>query len=840
MGHTRMRSEFIRWFEDISLGDVPLVGGKTASLGEMTRSLGERGISVPRGFGVTVSGYWLFLHETGLRQVIANELSGLVKDDPRSLQLVGSRIRAAILRQEIPQILTDQICEAYRELEQWYESQKPKVPEESQSGQLQSERILSVAVRSSATAEDLPDASFAGQQETYLNVRGEAQLINACKKCYASLFTDRAISYRNHKNFNHFDVALSLCVQEMVRSDQAVSGVMFSIDTESGFKDAVLINASYGLGESIVQGAVNPDEFTVFKPTLMQGKRPLLQKQIGSKESRMVYDSGGSRGTRTLPVSPEERRRFCISDDEVLQLARWACIIEEHYSQRRGIHTPMDIEWGKDGPNGGLYILQARPETVKSRAQVTDMVLYRLPSSVKEQSGVILTGRSVGEKIASGMVRNIPDVARLSELREGEILVTDRTDPDWEPMMKRAAAIVTNRGGRTCHAAIVSRELGLPAIVGTGNGTEVLRTGMRVTVSCAEGEVGRVYTGELPFEVEHLNLTELNTSFATASGRRTQLMLNLAQPEEAFHLSMLPNDGIGLARMEFIINHLVRIHPMALLRFDEVTDVVARGEIARLTRGYSRKADYFVDHLSQGIAMLAAAFYPKDVILRMSDFKTNEYANLIGGKDFEPHEENPMIGFRGASRYYSPQYREGFALECEAVLKVREDMGLTNLKVMIPFCRTPEEGLKVLDEMRRNGLERGKNGLEVYVMCEIPSNVVLADQFAEIFDGFSIGSNDLTQLMLGVDRDSEILSSLFDERHAAVTRTLEAVIRDVRARNKKIGICGQAPSDYPEFAEFLVRCGIDSISLNPDTLLKTTQSVRRLEREISSQQAAAG
>lgn len=831
MEHTRTRNEFIRWFEDIDMSDVSLVGGKTASLGEMTRSLTDRGIRVPRGFGVTVGGYWMFLEQTGLRETIANELAALQVDDTRSLQQVGSCIRSAILHQEFPQTLADQICDAYRELEDWYDNAKSEEGHEPQ----RSCHSLSVAVRSSATAEDLPDASFAGQQETYLNVRGESQLISACKKCYASLFTDRAISYRTHKDFSHFNVALSLCVQQMVRSDLATSGVMFSIDTESGFKDAVLINASYGLGESIVQGSVNPDEFTVFKPTLLQGKRPVLQRHIGSKETRMVYDTGGSRRTRTLPVSPEDRRKLCVTDDEVLQLAQWACIIEQHYSKKRGTHTPMDIEWGKDGPDGNLYILQARPETVKSRASATDMTIFHFSRSVKEKAQVILTGRSVGEKIAAGMVRNIPDVTRLAELRDGEILVTDRTDPDWEPMMKKAAAIITNRGGRTCHAAIVSRELGLPAVVGTGNGTEVLRTGMRVTVSCAEGEVGRVYSGELPFETKHVNMAEFTVPPADSAARRTQLMLNLAQPEEAFHLSMLPNDGIGLARMEFIINHLIKIHPMALLRFDEVTDVIARGEIARMTRGYTRKGDYFIDHLSEGIAMLAAAFYPKDVILRMSDFKTNEYANLIGGKDFEPHEENPMIGFRGASRYYSPQYREGFALECAAVLRVREDMGLTNLKIMIPFCRTPEEGQKVLDEMKENGLERGKNGLEVYVMCEVPSNVVLADEFAEIFDGFSIGSNDLTQLVLGVDRDSEILSPLFDERHQAITRTLKAVIRDVKARNKKIGICGQAPSDYPEVAEFLVRCGIDSLSLNPDTLLKTMQNVRRLEAELAGE-----
>jgi pyruvate,water dikinase len=674
-------------------------------------------------------------------------------------------------------------------------------------------------VRSSATAEDLPDASFAGQQETYLNVQGNAALLEHCRRSFASLFTDRAISYRVDKGFDHSLIALSIGVQRMVRSDLGTAGVMFTIDTETGFRDAVLINAAYGLGENVVLGSVNPDEYYVFKPTLKQGFRPVLQKRVGSKEFKLIYDTGGSRMVKNVPVSPGDRARFALSDDDILQLARWACVIEDHYSTKRGQPTPMDIEWAKDGRTGELFIVQARPETVQSRKDPEVMQTFKL----KEHSQVLITGRSVGEKIASGPVRVVKSVKFLREFCEGDVLVADKTDPDWEPVMKKAAAIITNRGGRTCHAAIVSRELGVPAIVGTEHGTEALQEGQSVTVSCAEGDTGFVYDGKLAFDVKQTSLKALQRP-------RTKVMLNLANPEEAFALSFLPNDGVGLARMEFIINTYIKVHPLALLDFDKLADPAAKAEIEKLTRGYTDKPQFFVDRLSQGVAMLAAAFYPKDVILRLSDFKSNEYANLIGGKAYEPVEENPMIGFRGASRYYHPRYQAGFALECQAVRRVREDMGLTNLKVMIPFCRTIEEGLRVQAEMEKHGLKRGVNGLEIYVMCEIPSNVILAAEFAEIFDGFSIGSNDLTQLILGVDRDSEIVAPIFNERNAAVKTMIAQVIQVCREKHRKIGICGQAPSDYPEFAQFLVEQGIDSISLNPDTVMKTTLAIVEKER----------
>jgi pyruvate,water dikinase len=605
----------------------------------------------------------------------------------------------------------------------------------------------------------------------------------------------------------------------MVRSDLAASGVMFSIDTETGFHDVVIINAAYGLGENVVQGSVNPDEYYVFKPTLNTGFRPILQKILGSKEFKLVYDLGGGKMVKNVPVPPDDRSRFAISEDEILQLARWACLIEEHYSRKRGRFTPMDMEWAKDGHTGELFILQARPETVQSQKRPDVLEVFQL----KQRGVVLATGRSVGEKIGRGPVRMIKNVQHLGEVREGDVLVTDKTDPDWEPAMKKAAAIVTNRGGRTCHAAIVSRELGLPAIVGTNNGTEVLRTDQEVTVSCAEGETGHVYDGLLEFDVRRVNLQQLKRP-------RTKIMMNVGNPEEALRLAAVPNDGVGLAREEFIITTYVKVHPLALLDYDNLNDPLLTKQIDELTVGYENKPQYYIDKLAQGVAMIAAAFYPKDVILRLSDFKTNEYANLIGGRSYEPVEENPMIGFRGASRYYDPRYQRGFALECRAMAKVREQMGLTNLKLMVPFCRTVEEGRKVLGEMAKHGLVRGENGLEVYVMCEIPSNVVLADEFAEIFDGFSIGSNDLTQLVLGVDRDSEIVAHVFDERNPAVKKMIASVIQTAKAKGCKIGICGQAPSDYPDFARFLVDLGIDSMSLTPDAVLKTTLDILELEK----------
>lgn len=792
--------QFIRWFADISIGDIPLVGGKNASLGEMYHELSSQGVKVPDGFAVTAEGYRHFLRSTGLETRIQEILGGLDTADMDNLQKRGSEVRQAILATPLPEDLEDEILEAYLTL--------------GGAGGLP----LDVAVRSSATAEDLPDASFAGQQETYLNVQGNTSLLEHCRRSFASLFTDRAISYRVDQGFEHTAIALSIGVQRMVRSDLGSAGVMFTLDTETGFRDAVLINAAYGLGENVVLGSVNPDEYYVFKPTLKQGFKPILQKRTGSKEFKLIYDIGGSRMVKNVPVSPGDRACFALSDDDILQLARWACIIEDHYSAKRGQPTPMDIEWAKDGRSGELFIVQARPETVQAQKDRDVIQTFKL----KERGKVLITGRSVGEKIASGPVRIVKSVEFLREFREGDILVADKTDPDWEPVMKKAAAIITNRGGRTCHAAIVSRELGVPAIVGTEHGTEVLKEGQVVTLSCAEGDTGFVYEGNLSFEVQQTNLKDLQRP-------RTKVMLNLANPEEAFALSFLPNDGVGLARMEFIINTYIKVHPLALLNFDKLADQAAKAEIEKLTRSYADKPQYFVDRLAQGIAMLAAAFYPKDVILRLSDFKSNEYANLIGGQAYEPVEENPMIGFRGASRYYHPRYQAGFALECQAVRRVREDMGLTNLKVMIPFCRTIEEGQRVQAEMEKHGLKRGANGLEIYVMCEIPSNVILAAEFAEIFDGFSIGSNDLTQLILGVDRDSEIVAPIFNERNAAVKSMIAQVIKVCREKHRKIGICGQAPSDYPEFAQFLVEEGIDSISLNPDTMLKTGLAI--LEKE---------
>jgi pyruvate,water dikinase len=794
---------FIRWFADISIDDIPIVGGKNASLGEMFHELISQGVKVPDGFAVTAEGYRHFMGSTGLDERIRQILTGLNTADMDNLQQRGSEVRHAILATPMPHDLEQEMLDAYAKL-----SGAQPLP-------------LDVAVRSSATAEDLPDASFAGQQETYLNVQGNASLLEHCRRSFASLFTDRAISYRVDKGFDHSLIALSIGVQRMVRSDLGSAGVMFTIDTETGFRDAVLINAAYGLGENVVLGSVNPDEYYVFKPTLKLGFKPVLQKRVGSKEFKLIYDTGGSRMVKNVPVAPGDRARFALSDEDILQLARWACIIEDHYSAKRGQATPMDIEWAKDGRTGELFIVQARPETVQAQKNRDIIQSFKL----KERSKVLITGRSVGEKIATGPVRIVRSVEFLREFRDGDILVADKTDPDWEPVMKKAAAIVTNRGGRTCHAAIVSRELGVPAIVGTEHGTEALKEGQIVTISCAEGDTGFVYDGRLGFDVQTTSIKELQRP-------RTKVMLNLANPEEAFALSFLPNDGVGLARMEFIINTYIKVHPLALLDFDHLADAAARAEIEKLTIGYTEKSQFFVDRLSQGVAMLAAAFYPKDVILRLSDFKSNEYANLIGGRAYEPVEENPMIGFRGASRYYHPRYQAGFALECQAVRRVREDMGLTNLKVMIPFCRTVEEGQRVQAEMEKHGLKRGVNGLEIYVMCEIPSNVILAAEFAEIFDGFSIGSNDLTQLILGVDRDSEIVAPIFNERNAAVKSMIAQVIATCRAKGRKIGICGQAPSDYPEFAQFLVEQGIDSISLNPDTVLKTSLAVLQKEQEL--------
>ncbi|WP_135606133.1 phosphoenolpyruvate synthase [Methanococcoides sp. NM1] len=797
-------SKYIRWFEEIRIEDIPSVGGKNASLGEMYRELTEKDIKIPNGFAVTADAYWHVLESAGVLEKLKDSLEGLDTSDVSDLAERGKKARSIVLDAGIPDDLWNEIKEAYDKLSEEYGSE------------------TDVAVRSSATAEDLPDASFAGQQETYLNVHGYHSLKDACNRCFASLFTDRAISYRVHHKFDHFKVGLSIGVMKMVRSDLASSGVIFTIDTESGFEDVVFITGSYGLGENIVQGLVNPDEFYVFKPTLKEGYRPIIKKKSGSKEIKMIYGRGDSRIlTRNVEVPLADQRKFCINDDGILQLAKYAATIEDHYSKKKGKTVPMDIEWAKDGNTDELFIVQARPETVQSRKRKDILETYFLD----ERSPVLVTARSVGEKIASGKVHVIEDVSKLPSFKPGEILVADTTTPDWEPIMKRAAAIITNKGGRTCHAAIVSRELGVPAVVGAQDATEKLRTGMEVTVSCAEGDIGRVYEGILPFHIETVDLKDLGKT-------KTEMMMNLGNPEEAFALSMIPNDGIGLARLEFIITSYIKVHPMALVHPEKVEDESVLEEIEKLTAGYKTKEDYFVEKLSQGVATIVASFYPKPVVVRMSDFKSNEYASLIGGKYFEFEESNPMIGFRGASRYYDERYREGFALECKAMKKVRDEMGLTNLILMIPFCRRIEEAEKVIAEMKKNGLERGQNGLQVYVMCEIPSNVLLIDEFSKYFDGFSIGSNDLTQLTLGVDRDSEILASSFDERDDAVKKMVSMAVQGAKRNGKHSGICGQAPSDFPEFAEFLVREGVDSISLNPDSVMKISLKVLETEKEM--------
>jgi pyruvate, water dikinase len=805
----------VLWLGDCGIADVPIVGGKNASLGEMIRHLVPSGIRIPNGFATTAHAYRRFLEFNGLDVKLGKLFAGLSLENLDRLHRVASEARALVREASFPEDLDRAIRDAYAGLCEQYGPN------------------IDVAVRSSATAEDLPDASFAGQHETYLNVHGINAVLEASKKCIASIFTDRAFYYRQSHGIEHLRIALSIGVQKMVRSDLASSGVMFSIDTETGFANVVLINATYGLGENIVQGAVNPDEYMVFKPTLKQGFCPILSKKTGSKETKLVYDLGGSKFTKNAPVPQSERRKFALNDEEVLELARWACLIEDHYSAVNGKYTPMDIEWAKDGISGKLFIVQARPETVQSRKKKMVLQTYRLKSSGKR----IVGGHSVGEAIGTGKARLILDAHRMDELQVGEVLITDKTDPDWEPVMKRAAAIVTNQGGRTCHAAIIARELGIPAIVGTEKATGVIKTGQDVTVSCAEGETGYVYDGILPFEVSEIALDRLPKP-------HTQVLMNVGNPEDAFSLSAMPNDGVGLARMEFIIANQIQAHPMALIHFEELTDRQVKAQLSELTALYENKAQYFVDKLAQGVGMIAAAFYPKPVIVRLSDFKTNEYAHLLGGQQFEPVEDNPMIGWRGASRYYHDRYREGFELECLAMKMVRGEMGLTNVILMIPFCRTVDEGRAVLAEMAKHCLERGKNGLKVYMMCEVPSNVILADEFFQIFDGFSIGSNDLTQLTLGLDRDSQLLAPLFDERNEAVLRMIRLAIEAAKRNGKKIGICGQAPSDYPEFARFLVEQGIDSISLNPDSLLRTMMDIaateQRLHEEQENMQAASG
>ncbi len=800
-------TRYIRWFEELGIEDIPLVGGKNASLGEMYRELTPQGVKIPNGFAITAEAYRSMLDDAGAWEKLHDVLDTLDPDDVDELARCGAQAREIVYAAGLSDQLREQILEAFHTLKSQYNGD------------------ISVAVRSSATAEDLPSASFAGQQDTYLNIETDEQLIDACRRCFASLFTDRAIHYRVDQGFDHFKVSLSIGVMKMVRSDLASSGVMFSLDTETGFRDVVFITGAYGLGENVVQGAVDPDEFYVHKPTFEQGHRAVLRRQLGSKKIKMVYATGRTReATRNIPTPREDRQRFCISDEDALTLAEYAIKVEKHYSRQADHDKPMDMEWAKDGIDGELYMVQARPETVASQVTGNMLEVFHL----REEGKVLTAGNAVGTRIASGNARLIRDPGQLNTFRAGEVLVADTTTPDWEPVMKIAAAIVTNRGGRTCHAAIVARELGIPAIVGCDDATAVIPEGEPVTVDCSQGDRGRVYAGKLDYVCETTDLGEL-------SRPKTRIMLNLGNPDLAFKTSFLPNDGVGLARMEFIINQSIKAHPMALLHPERVRDPAQREQIDTLCRGYDNPTDFFIKHLSEGVGTIAAAFWPKPVVVRMSDFKSNEYASLIGGGFFEPQEDNPMLGFRGASRYTHPDYAEGFALECAAMKRVRNDMGLTNVILMIPFCRRVEEGERVLKVMADNGLGRGDNGLQVYVMCEIPNNVIQIDAFARLFDGFSIGSNDLTQLTLGVDRDSEIVSFDFDERDPGVKEMIRLAVEGARRNGKHSGLCGQAPSDYPEMAEFLVETGIDSISLNPDTVLTTTRHILQLESTRSAQ-----
>ncbi|MFO8016488.1 MAG: phosphoenolpyruvate synthase [Candidatus Woesearchaeota archaeon] len=797
----------ILWFDQLSIDDVPLVGGKNASLGEMYRELSSEGVQVPNGFAVTAHAYRYLLEKAGIKEEIKEVLDDLDTKNMKNLAEKGRKVRELIRTAEFPPELRDAIIDAYRNLCGAYRKNREDVD---------------VAVRSSATAEDLPDASFAGQQETYLNIKGDEAVIDACKKCFASLFTNRAISYRVDKGFDHFSIALSIGVQKMVRSDKSCSGVMFSIDTESGFRGSAFITGAYGLGENVVQGAVNPDEYYVFKPTLKKGYRPIISKKVGEKKIKMIYDMQGAKATtKNVSVPDEERRKFVLNDDEILTLAKWACTVEDHYSKKAGHFKPMDMEWAKDGELNQLFIVQARPETVMSTRDASKLDTYHL----KEKGDKIAIGRSIGQKIGQGKAHVIKDVHQIGQFRKGEVLVTEMTDPDWEPIMKIASAIVTNRGGRTCHAAIISREMGIPCVVGTNDGTEKVKDGQKVTVSCSEGDEGYVYDGMLKFEKKQIDLSKLPKL-------KTHIMMNLGNPEDAFHLSFLPNDGIGLAREEFIINSYIKVHPRALIDYDKLKDKELKRQIDEMSYGYKDKKEFFVDRLAHGVASITAAFYPKKVILRFSDFKTNEYANLLGGDAYEPKEDNPMIGWRGASRYYKEGYREGFALECRAIKKVREEMGLTNLEVMIPICRTVEEGKKVLKEMENNGLKRGKNGLKVNVMCEVPSNAILAEDFLSVFDGFSIGSNDLTQFTLACDRDSELVADIYDERNEAVKKLINQAIKAANKKKKYIGICGDAPSTFPDFAQFLVEAGIHSLSLSSDALVQTREAIEKTERKL--------
>ena len=793
-------SVYIKKFQEITINDIALVGGKNSSLGEMFNRLSSKGILVPDGFATTADAFWYFMDYNNLKQPLQTLLKELDKKNYSNLKEVGSRARQMILNAGIPGDLQSAIVNAYKEL--------------------CGKEYFAVAVRSSATAEDLPQASFAGQHESYLNIKGAESVIQAVQKCFASLYTDRAIKYREDNDFAHEKVALSVGVQKMVRSDKACSGVGFTLEPESGFRDVIHLSGVWGLGENIVQGTVTPDEFFVFKPTLRQGKNALIQKKLGEKTKTMIYSTDESASSSVININTprENQEQFVLNDDEISTLARWALLIEEHYQK------PMDIEWAKDGITNELFIIQARPETVHSQKNPYKIKEYKL----LDKGECLTAGQAIGSKVTSGKARILQSPKDGDKLNKGEIVISDLTSPDWDPVLKKAGAIVTNKGGRTSHASIVARELGVPAIVGCGDATDKIRDGEVITVSCCEGKTGYVYKGQVKFKETEIDFTNIKKP------ESTEAMLIVGDPDKAFQLSFYPNDGVGLMRIEFIINHYIQIHPMALIKFNELKDQSVKQKIEELTHHYPNKEKYFVDKLAQGVATIAAAFYPKDVIVRMSDFKTNEYANLIGGKDFEPREENPMLGFRGASRYYNDLYKEGFRLECEAIKMVREEMGLTNVKVMIPFCRTVEEGKKVIEVMKKNNLDRDKDPtLEIYVMAEIPSNVLQAEEFAEIFDGFSIGSNDLTQLTLGIDRDSALISDLFSEQNKSAKTMIAMMITKARQTGTKIGLCGQAPSDFPEFAQFLVGQGINSISFNPDALLKGIENINKAEKKLS-------
>lgn len=802
--------KYIKFFNELGIKDVPQVGGKNASLAEMYKNLSSIGVKIPYGFATTSEAYWLLISENKLKDKIKIILSNLDIKDIRDLKKRGKKIRELILNAKLPLVVENEIIEAYRELSSQYGKQS-----------------IDVAVRSSGTAEDLPEASFAGQQETYLNINKDKEVIKAVKKCFASLFTDRAISYRQSRGYDHLKVALSIGIQKMVRSDKASSGVMFTIDTETGSQNLIMINSILGLGENIVGGKVIPDEFYVFKPTLKKGISTILKRQLGSKEMKMIYSDKQKNRTQNIAVTKKERNTFSLNDDEIIKLAEYGLKIEEHYSKIAGVYRPMDIEWAKDGDTNELFIVQARPETVQSTLGEKKYLLKKYKLLAKEEDKKVLTsGKAVGDKIGSGKIKIITKLSQSYLFKAGDILVANTTDPDWEPLMKKASALVTDKGGRTCHAAIVAREIGVPAIVGCTNATKILKEDSKVTVSCAQGENGYVYNGILKYKVEEIDLHDLKEP-------KTKLFMNVGDPQKAFLFARLPNQGVGLARMEFIINNYIKAHPMALFDMQKGQNVEDGKKIKSFMKGYKDPKSFFINKLSEGISMIGAAFYPKPVIVRTSDFKSNEYKNMLGGKLYEQDEENPMIGFRGASRYYSKQYQNAFEWECEALKKVRDEMGLTNIKIMLPFVRTPEEGKKVIKIMNKKGLVQGRNSLEIYAMCEIPSNVIFADEFLKVFDGYSIGSNDLTQLTLGVDRNSALISHIFDERNEAVKRMLKMAIEACKKENKYIGICGQAPSDYPEITRFLVENNIDSISLNPDSILKMRQIVVELEKKLS-------